>query len=198
MTSSGAHAGARPSLHSRLHAPVVDELQSHVRRCGDGEDCAGALDHVRRSDRPQREGDDDERENGGTENRPNDWMPHPKSMPLGTLANVIARMPSWPALIVDADELDLSQPFPQPVPKTNAELLEIHEQSLDVGREALSATTGENLMKPWRLRFGDKVLDGRPRYLILEDTIARLAHYRGQLTVYLRLNDAPVPASLQP
>lgn len=124
----------------------------------------------------------------------NDWKPHAKSMALGSLANVVARMPSWPALIVGEDELDLSKPFSQPVPKTNAELLEIHEQSLEAGRKALSTTTDEHLMKPWKLKFGDKVLDERPRYLILEDTIAHLAHHRGQLTVYLRLNDAPVPA----
>ena len=142
-----------------------------------------------------------EREAGGTRkalaNVPegkNDWKPHAKSMPLGTLANVVARMPSWPALIVDADELDLSKPFAQPVPKTNAELLEIHEQSLDAGRKALTRTTDEHLTKTWRLRFGDKVLDERPRRLIIEDTIAHLAHHRGQLTVYLRLNDAAVPA----
>src|SRR5829696_6558406 len=108
-----------------------------------------------------------------------DWKPHAKSMPLGSLANLVATMAAWPQLIVDADELDLSKPFPQSMPKTNAELLEVHEQSLDAGRKALSQTTDEHLMKPWRLRFGDKVLDERPRHLILEDTIAHLAHHRG-------------------
>lgn len=124
----------------------------------------------------------------------NDWTPHPKSMPLGRLANLVATMPMWAQLIIDADELDLSQPFPQSMPQTNAELLEAHERSMAAGRRALSATTDEHLMKPWRLRMGDKVLDERPRSLILEDTLAHLAHHRGQLTVYLRLNDAPVPA----
>jgi uncharacterized damage-inducible protein DinB len=124
----------------------------------------------------------------------NDWKPHPKSMPLGSLANLVASMASWVALIVDADELDLAKPFPQQVPKTNKQLLEAHEQSLDAGRKALSKTTDDHLMKPWRLRLGEKVLDQRPRHLIIADTIAHLAHHRGQLTVYLRLNDAPVPA----
>ncbi len=124
----------------------------------------------------------------------NDWKPHPKSMPLGSLANLVASMPAWAALIVDADELDLSKPFPQSIPTTNKELLQVHEQSLAAGRKALSSTTDEHLMKPWTLRLGDKVVDKRPRHLIIEDTIAHLAHHRGQLTVYLRLNDAPVPA----
>jgi uncharacterized damage-inducible protein DinB len=124
----------------------------------------------------------------------NDWKPHAKSMALGSLANLVATMAAWPQLIVDSDELDLSKPFPQSTPKTNAELLAAYDQALDAGRKALSQTTDEHLMKPWRLRFGDKVLDERPRHLILEDTMSHLAHHRGQLTVYLRLNDAPVPA----
>ncbi len=142
-----------------------------------------------------------EREATGTrkalENVPegkNDWKPHAKSMPLGSLANLIARMSSWPVLIVDADELDLGKPFPAQVPATKKELLEVHEQSVDAGRKALARTTDEHLMKPWRLRFGDKVLDERPRHLVIADTLAHLAHHRGQLTVYLRLNDKPVPA----
>src|SRR5512140_1999392 len=83
-----------------------------------------------------------EREAGGTRkalaNVPegrDDWKPHAKSMPLGRLANVVATMPSWPAMIIDADELDLSKPFPQQMPKTNAELLEVHEKSLEAGRK---------------------------------------------------------------
>ena len=142
-----------------------------------------------------------ERESTGTrkalENVPegkNDWKPHAKSMPLGSLANLVATMPSWAALIVDADELDLAAPFPRSVPATKKELLAAHDQSLEAGRKALSHTTDEHLMKPWRLRMGDKVLDERPRHLIIADTIAHQAHHRGQLTVYLRLNDKPVPA----
>jgi uncharacterized damage-inducible protein DinB len=55
-----------------------------------------------------------------------------------------------------------------------------------------------HLMKHWRLLFGDKVLDDRPRHLIIADTICHLAHHRGQLSVYLRLNDQPVPSIYGP
>lgn len=124
----------------------------------------------------------------------NDWKPHPKSMELGRLAGLIARMPAWTSLIVDADELDLaSTPIPPPV-TSNRELLDIHAQSMTAARESLSRADEAQLMKPWRLRMGDKVLDERPRHEILADTLCHLAHHRGQLTVYLRLNDQPVPA----
>jgi uncharacterized damage-inducible protein DinB len=123
----------------------------------------------------------------------NDWKPHAKSMPLGTLAGLVARMPSWFELIINEKELDLTK-AERPTPsKTNRELLQILDKSLDAGRKALSKTTDDHLMKNWRLLWGEKVLDDRPRHLIIADTISHLAHHRGQLTVYLRLNDKPVP-----
>ena len=123
-----------------------------------------------------------------------DWKPHPKSMPLGNLAGLVARMPSWFALIIAQNELDLAT-AERPTPsKTNAELLQIYDKALEAGRKALSKTTDDHLMKNWRLLWSGKVLDDRPRHLILADTISHLAHHRGQLTVYLRLNDRPVPA----
>jgi uncharacterized damage-inducible protein DinB len=127
-----------------------------------------------------------------------DWRPHPKSMPLGTLATLVASMSSWPGSIVDSDELDLaSAPAPQPA-GTNRALVEMHEKTLAASLESLSKTDEEHLMKQWRLRFGDKVLDDRPRHLIIADTICHLAHHRAQLAVYLRLNDQPVPSIYGP
>jgi uncharacterized damage-inducible protein DinB len=124
----------------------------------------------------------------------NDWKPHAKSMPLGALAGLVARMPGWFGLIINEKELDLTK-GERPAPsKTNRELLQILDQSLDAGRKALKKTTDDHLMKNWRLLWGDKVLDDRPRHLIIADTMGHLAHHRGQLTVYLRLNDKPVPA----
>lgn len=125
----------------------------------------------------------------------NDWKPHAKSMPLGSLAALVASMPSWFSLIIDADELDLAsgEGAQQPA-KSNRELLAIHEKALDAARKSFSKTTDDHLMKKWRLLWGGKVLDDRPRHEILADTISHLAHHRGQLTVYLRLNDKNVPA----
>jgi uncharacterized damage-inducible protein DinB len=123
-----------------------------------------------------------------------DWKPHAKSMPLGRLAVLIARMPSWAPLIIDGTELNLANTPAPEATHTSKELVEIHEQSMEAARKSLSNVDDEHLMKPWRLLFGDKVLDERARHLVIADTIAHLAHHRGQLTVYLRLNDQPVPA----
>ncbi len=125
----------------------------------------------------------------------NDWKPHPKSMPLGSLAALVASMPSWFAMITDMNELDLAsgQGRQEPV-KSSRELLRIHDKALDDARKSLSKASDDQLMKSWRLLYGGRVLDDRPRHLILADTISHLAHHRGQLTVYLRLNDKTVPA----
>lgn len=123
-----------------------------------------------------------------------DWKPHPKSMTLGRLAVLLAHMPSWTQMIIEGNELNLANTPAPALTHTSKELVEMHEQSMEAARKALSNTTDEHLMKPWRLLMGEKVLDERPRYQFIADTIAHLAHHRGQLTVYLRLNDQPVPA----
>ena len=123
-----------------------------------------------------------------------DWKPHEKSMAFGRLALLVAGMPSWASMIIEGDELNLAGTPPAQETKTSKELVEMHEQSMATARKSLSNTTDEHLMKPWRLMMGEKVLDERARHLFIADTIAHLAHHRGQLTVYLRLNDQPVPA----
>ena len=65
-------------------------------------------------------------------------------------------------------------------------------------RRALSGTSDEHLMQPWQLRVGGKVVDEKPRHIMIADTFSHLAHHRGQLTVYLRLNDQPVPSIYGP
>ena len=128
-----------------------------------------------------------------------DWKPHEKSMTLGYLAELVARMPSWPVFMINKDELDLAtNEKPKPL-RTSRELVEALDQSVADAREALLNTTDEHLMTPWRLVVGGKVVSEQPRYLALRHGVFNhLAHHRGQLTVYLRLNDAPVPAIYGP
>ena len=66
------------------------------------------------------------------------------------------------------------------------------------GRDALASTSDEHLMTPWRLLVAGRVVMEQPRHVVLSDTFTHLAHHRGQLTVYLRLNDVPVPAIYGP
>ena len=130
-----------------------------------------------------------------------DWKPHDKSMPLGRLAGLVATMPSWITLIIDQDELDLTPPpgqgqYQQPATEKLAEALDGH---VGKARESLRKTTDEYLMTTnWRLKAGGQVVLNQPRYIVLRDTLNHLAHHRGQLTVYLRLTGAKVPAIYGP
>jgi len=130
-----------------------------------------------------------------------DWKPHPKSMPLGRLAGLVASMPSWVTLILDQNELDLNPAagggqYRQPA--TN-KLVETLDQFVVKARESLSKTNDDFLMTTkWRLLSGGKVVMETPRHIVLRDTLNHLAHHRGQLTVYLRLTDQVVPAIYGP
>jgi len=132
-----------------------------------------------------------------------DWKPHEKSMSLGRLANLVAQMLSWVALIIHRDDLDLNPPgggsnASQPPPGSAAERTQVLEQGAADARQALASTTDEHLMKPWRLLVRGQVVSEEPRHVVLRDVFAHLAHHRGQLTVYLRLNNKPVPAIYGP
>ncbi|HVQ14052.1 MAG TPA: DinB family protein [Vicinamibacterales bacterium] len=129
-----------------------------------------------------------------------DWKPHEKSMALGRLAGMIATMPSWVTFIVKQDELDLTPPgggeWKLPAQK---ELVAAHDKSLADARAALQATSDPVLLTTnWKLRAGGQVVSDVPRHIALRDMLNHLAHHRGQLTVYLRLLGAKVPAVYGP
>jgi uncharacterized damage-inducible protein DinB len=132
----------------------------------------------------------------------NSWKPHERSMELGTLAALVATMPGWLALMIESDELDLNgngKSFRTKPVATRAELLALLEEGLEKSRKALENTTEEHLLKTWRLKMGDQVLSEGPRYATIADgALSHMAHHRGQLTVYLRLNEAKVPAIYGP
>ncbi len=131
----------------------------------------------------------------------NDWKPHEKSMPLGYLAGLVATMPGWAAAMIDQDELDVTSAGENQTRtwSSNAELLQAFDQALERARKALAAATDEHLMTTWRLLAGGHVVSEQPRYVAIRDgAFNHLAHHRGQLTVYLRLNDVPVPSLYGP
>jgi uncharacterized damage-inducible protein DinB len=130
-----------------------------------------------------------------------DWRPHEKSMPLGYLAGLVATMPGWVAAMIDLDELDVTAPSEYKARSwtTSAELLQSFDQALARARESLSKTTDEHLMTTWRMLAGGHVVSEQPRYVAIRDgALNHLAHHRGQLTVYLRLNEIPVPSLYGP
>jgi uncharacterized damage-inducible protein DinB len=132
----------------------------------------------------------------------NSWKPHERSMEFGYLASLVAGMPGWIAMMIENDETDLnaeSVSFRTRAVGTRAELLAMLDEGLARSRKALENTTEEHLMNPWRLKMGDQVLTEGPRYSQIRDgALSHLAHHRGQFTVYLRLNEARVPALYGP
>jgi uncharacterized damage-inducible protein DinB len=134
----------------------------------------------------------------------NDWKPHEKSMSLGRLATIVAGMPAWLDMVVNMDELDINPPggssFRPPDWKKRSDLLEQFEASLKKGREVLQKTTDEQLLNTkWRMLSAGKLMSEQPRYVAIRDGVLNhMAHHRGQLTVYLRLNQEKVPAIYGP
>src|SRR5215831_17318230 len=124
----------------------------------------------------------------------NQWKPHSKSMPLGYLAALVATMPAWIVSMVKQDELDLkSQAAAKFKPlewQKREELLAALEGATAEAREALRTATDEHLLTPWRFRVGEQIVSENPRHIMIADSVySHLAHHRGQLTVYLRLNE---------
>jgi uncharacterized damage-inducible protein DinB len=134
----------------------------------------------------------------------NDWKPHEKSMPMGRLASIVANIPAWVDMVVNMDELDINPAggsafWPQEW-KTQRELLDQFEASLKKGREVLHRTTDDHLLNTnWRMLAAGKLMSDQPRYVAIRDGVLNhMAHHRGQLTVYLRLNGEKVPAIYGP
>lgn len=131
-----------------------------------------------------------------------DWKPHEKSMILGYLANMVATIPMWIAMEITQDELDVSPvdgpKFDQKKLDTSAALVEALDKAAADARSALGKTTDEHLHTSWKLLAGGHVVMESPRYVFIQDTINHWSHHRGQMTVYLRLMGAKVPALYGP
>ena len=131
-----------------------------------------------------------------------DWKPHEKSMIFGYLANMVATIPSWVAMEINQEELDIApaegSKTEQQRMETSEELLKALDKSAADARAALEKTTDEHLMTSWRLLARGQVVLEAPRHEMIQDTINHWSHHRGQMTVYLRLMGAKVPALYGP
>jgi uncharacterized damage-inducible protein DinB len=131
-----------------------------------------------------------------------EWKPHDKSMAFGYLAEIVATIPSWVALAITRDELDLNPPdgkkLPRPALDATADYVQAHDRAVADAKSALQNATDDFLNTPWKLLFAGKVVLEQPRHEIIQDTFNHAAHHRGQMTVYLRLLGATVPATYGP
>lgn len=128
-----------------------------------------------------------------------DWQPHAKSFSLGKLATHVAQLPGWAVVTAQTSELDFAQPFEQPSPRTSEELLAFFDQNAAEARAAVASMSDEEFSKPWTLRSGEQVFFTSPKAAVLRSFVMNhIIHHRAQLTVYLRLNDIPVPGLYGP
>jgi uncharacterized damage-inducible protein DinB len=122
------------------------------------------------------------------------WRPHPKSMTLGRLAMHLAGIPGWAGAILGQDELVLTGPTPTPEPAGVAEVLETFDRNAARFAEQLGAQDDARMVAPWRMRAGDRVVVEAPRAAMIRSAVlSHVVHHRGQLSVYLRLLDVPLP-----
>jgi len=129
-----------------------------------------------------------------------DWKPHERSMPLGKLATHVAEIPHWISTIINIDEFDFQKHY-QPVPVTSsaAELLKISEEKTAAAIADLEKMTDAEFEKTWVVKQGDKVYFQLPKKVAIRSwAFSHQFHHRGQLSVYLRLLDIPVPGMYGP
>jgi uncharacterized damage-inducible protein DinB len=128
-----------------------------------------------------------------------DYKPHTKSGTMGWYAGHLANLASWPIFTIGHDELDLSQPFDMPSTKNRQEVLAVFDKNVAEARKAIAGASDQELMKTWTLKKGGQTLMALPKVAVLRAFVMNhIIHHRGQLTVYLRLNDIPVPALYGP
>lgn len=125
------------------------------------------------------------------------WKPHPKSFALGHLAQLVAWMPGWVANTLRETELDLAA-APGYSFETTETLLAEFDKNVRAAREALASVEDADFTVPWSLKRGGQVLFTAPRATVVRTHINHLIHHRGQLTVYLRLLDVPLPSIYGP
>ncbi len=126
-----------------------------------------------------------------------DWRPHEKSMKLGYLTLIVAEIPLWIWQMVETSEIDFAK-FTHFQAKNTAEMVRHFDENLGKARHALSNTSDETLAETFYLKNNGQVLVSLPKSANIGSTINHLVHHRGQLTVFMRLNNLPVPSIYGP
>ena len=126
-----------------------------------------------------------------------EWKPHVKSFALGHLTQLVATMPGWITKTIRDPHIDLAADAGYSF-QTTESLLAQFDKHVDEARRELSKAADSVLGESWSLKNGDHVLFSAPKGVVVRQTINHLVHHRGQLTVYLRLLDVPIPSIYGP
>lgn len=128
------------------------------------------------------------------------WRPHEKSFSLGDLASHVAETCAWVRPTLEMDELDIASGEYSPKRLiVVADVVALHDASVKDAVQAMQGVTDERMLQLWRLKAGDQVLLELPRAAVVQSmVISHTIHHRGQLTVYLRMKDVPLPGIYGP
>jgi len=123
------------------------------------------------------------------------WKPHDKSMALSQLAAHVAEVPEWIPYTLDSDVMDFAKfDYKLYEPKDRADLLKYFDENIGKATEALKKTSDEVFMQDWTMRNGETIYFTLPKIVVMRSyCFNHLYHHRGQLSVYLRLLDVPLP-----
>ena len=131
-----------------------------------------------------------------------EWKPHDKSMQFGYLADMVATIPSWVAMQLTRESLDIAPADGQGLPRTKKVTRDDYLKALDdtaaQARAGFAGISDADLAKNWQLKARGNVVQEGPRHVMIAETLSHWSHHRGQMTVYLRLMGAKVPALFGP
>lgn len=125
------------------------------------------------------------------------WKPHEKSMTLGYLSLLVAEIPKWITIMVETSEIDFAT-FEHFEPESTAALVNHFDENLEGAKKALQSLSNEVLSDTFYLKNQGQILFSSSKRESIEPAINHLVHHRGQLTVYMRLNDIAVPSIYGP
>ena len=126
-----------------------------------------------------------------------DYKPHEKSMPMGYLALIVAEIPRWITHIIEEGDIDFGT-FQHFQPKNTSELVNYFDENMQKAKKALQNVSDDALAEMFALKRNGEVLFSSSKKDNISSSINHLVHHRGQLTVYMRLNDIPVPSIYGP
>lgn len=131
------------------------------------------------------------------------WKPHDRSMSMCELASHVANIPHWANVSIEADTFDMNpeggDPPKAPKAGSSAELLEIFDKNVAAARAVIAGASADDLAKTWTLLSGGNEVLAFPKLVVIRGFVLNhLIHHRGQLSVYLRMNDVPVPSIYGP